>query len=72
MGYSVLAMVRAMEGASGRKINYVLGERRPGDLAEVYSDPKKVRHSTTIPSYHIMSGETRTFLETMCRVAVVA
>jgi UDP-glucose 4-epimerase len=43
VGYSVLAMVRAMEGASGRKINYVVGERRPGDLAEVYSDPKKVR-----------------------------
>ncbi|EWM29959.1 udp-glucose 4-epimerase [Nannochloropsis gaditana] len=34
-------MVTAMEKASGRKINYVIGERRPGDLDEVYSDPSK-------------------------------
>ncbi|TFJ83612.1 hypothetical protein NSK_004717 [Nannochloropsis salina CCMP1776] len=40
-GYSVLEMVTAMEKASGRKINYVIGERRPGDLDEVYSDPSK-------------------------------
>jgi len=35
-------MVAAMERASGRAIKYVIGERRPGDLDEVYSDPSKV------------------------------
>jgi UDP-glucose 4-epimerase len=44
-GYSVLEMVAAMERASGRPIKYVIGERRPGDLDEVYSDPSKVRPS---------------------------
>lgn len=44
-GYSVLEMVTAMEKASGRPIKYVIGERRPGDLDEVYSDPSKVRQS---------------------------
>lgn len=41
-GYSVLEMVSAMERASGRPIKSVIGERRPGDLDEVYSDPSKV------------------------------
>lgn len=40
-GYSVLEMIAAMEKASGRKINFVVGDRRPGDLDEVYSDPSK-------------------------------
>lgn len=38
----MLEMVAAMERASGRPIKYVIGERRPGDLDEVYSDPSKV------------------------------
>jgi UDP-glucose 4-epimerase len=32
-GFSVLEMVRAFEKASGRKIPYRIGERRPGDIA---------------------------------------
>ena len=38
-GYSVLEMVKAMETASGKKINYQIGARREGDLDEVYSEP---------------------------------
>ncbi len=41
VGYSVLDIVNAFEKASGIKINYKLVERRPGDIAECYSDPKK-------------------------------
>ena len=38
-GFSVLEMVRAFEGASGRKIPYRIGKRRPGDIATCYADP---------------------------------
>jgi UDP-glucose 4-epimerase len=38
-GFSVLEMVRAFEEASGRKIPYRIGGRRPGDIAICYADP---------------------------------
>ncbi len=40
-GYSVLEMIAAFERAAGRKIPYVITERRPGDIAECYADPTK-------------------------------
>lgn len=42
--------VSAMERASGRPIKYVIGERRPGDLDEVYSDPSKVSRGLMVES----------------------
>lgn len=42
-GYSVLEVVAAFEKASGRKIPYKLVERRPGDIASCYADPKKAK-----------------------------
>ncbi len=41
IGYSVLDMVKAFEEASGKKVPYKIGPRRPGDLATVYSSPEK-------------------------------
>lgn len=38
-GYSVLEMIRAFEKASGRRINYDIVARRPGDIATCYADP---------------------------------
>jgi UDP-glucose 4-epimerase len=38
-GYSVLEMVAAFEQASGKKIPYMITDRRPGDIAECYADP---------------------------------
>jgi UDP-glucose 4-epimerase len=38
-GYSVLEMVRAFEDASGRRVPYRVGDRRPGDIATCYADP---------------------------------
>ena len=38
-GYSVLDVVKAFEKASGVKIPYSIKPRRPGDIAECYSDP---------------------------------
>lgn len=40
-GYSVLEMIDAFERANGIKVNYKIVERRPGDIAECYSDPAK-------------------------------
>jgi UDP-glucose 4-epimerase len=38
-GVSVLELVEGMVKATGNPIPYVIGPRRPGDVAEVYADP---------------------------------
>jgi UDP-glucose 4-epimerase len=38
-GYSVLEMIKAFSEASGRRIDYRIVGRRPGDVAECYADP---------------------------------
>lgn len=40
-GYSVLDVVRAFESTCGRRIPFRIVERRPGDIAECWSDPRK-------------------------------
>ena len=40
-GYSVLDLVKAFSKASGREIPYKIVDRRPGDIAKCYADPKK-------------------------------
>ena len=40
-GYSVLDVIHAYESANGVTIPYEIVERRPGDVAENYADPKK-------------------------------
>ncbi len=42
-GYSVLDMVKAFELACEKEIPYKLVERRPGDIAECWADPKKAQ-----------------------------
>ena len=37
-GLSVLEMLDAAEKVIGRKLNYVLGDRRPGDIPAIYAD----------------------------------
>ncbi|MBO7630517.1 MAG: UDP-glucose 4-epimerase GalE [Bacteroidales bacterium] len=37
-GLSVLEMLSAAEKVIGKKLNYVLGNRRPGDIPAIYSD----------------------------------
>lgn len=43
IGYSVLDMVKAFEEANGVKVLYRITDRRPGDIAECYSDAGKAR-----------------------------
>jgi UDP-glucose 4-epimerase len=40
-GVSVLEAVRAFEAASGRKLNYRIGPRRPGDIEKIWADTSK-------------------------------
>jgi UDP-glucose 4-epimerase len=41
VGYSVLDIVKNFEEATGVKIPYVIGDRRPGDIATCYSSAEK-------------------------------
>ncbi|MDO5334556.1 MAG: UDP-glucose 4-epimerase GalE [Coriobacteriia bacterium] len=43
-GSSVLEVVHAFEEACGHKVPYVIKERRPGDLAEVYASCEKAKN----------------------------
>ena len=43
-GYSVLDMVKAFSKASGKDIPYKIVDRRPGDVAMCYADPKKANN----------------------------
>ena len=42
-GYSVLDMVNAFEKSTGKKVNYRITDRRPGDIAVCYADPKRAK-----------------------------
>ncbi len=43
MGVSVLEAIQAFERSTGRKLNYRIGPRRPGDVAAIYSDTGRSR-----------------------------
>ncbi len=58
-GYSVLDMVKAFESANDVKVPYKIVDRRPGDLATVYSSPDKSRE--------VLGWEATHGLEDMCR-----
>ncbi len=40
-GYSVLDLVKTFEAETGVKVNYKIVDRRPGDVAICFADPKK-------------------------------
>jgi UDP-glucose 4-epimerase len=42
-GYSVLELIRAFENASGLNVPYQIVDRRPGDIAISYANPKKAK-----------------------------
>lgn len=58
-GYSVLDIVKAYEKATGKKINYKIAPRRPGDIDECYADPTKARE--------VLGWEAKFGIEDMCR-----
>lgn len=42
VGVSVLQLIDEFQIATGVKLNYAIGPRRPGDVEKVYADPSKV------------------------------
>jgi UDP-glucose 4-epimerase len=42
-GVSVLELIDTFEKVSGKKLNYLRGERRPGDVISVFADNQKAR-----------------------------
>lgn len=58
-GYSVLDLVKTFEKATGKKIPYVITDRRPGDIAVNYADPSK--------ALQILGWKAEYDLERMCR-----
>lgn len=60
-GYSVLDMVSAFEGASGRSVPYRIVGRRPGDIAACYADPSLARR--------VLGWQAQYGIEVMCRDA---
>ncbi|OCL91212.1 UDP-glucose 4-epimerase GalE [Aliarcobacter thereius] len=61
VGYSVLDMVKAFEKASGKKISYKIVDRRAGDIASCYANPKKAKD--------ILNWEAKLNLEDMCKTS---
>jgi len=58
-GYSVLDMVKAFKQANGVDVPYQITDRRPGDLATCYADPKK--------SAEVLGWKATKDLTDMCR-----
>ena len=58
-GYSVLDMVKSFEKATGKKVEYKIAPRRPGDIASCYADPKKAREE--------LGWEANLGIDEMCR-----
>lgn len=58
-GSSVLEVVHAFEKASGKKVNYKIAPRRPGDIAECYADASKAKKE--------LDWEAKYTLDDMCR-----
>ena len=42
-GYSVLESIKEFEKASDKKLPFIIGPRREGDVAECYADPRKAK-----------------------------
>lgn len=57
-GYSVLDIVKAFGKACGHDIKYKIVDRRPGDIAICYADPKKAKDE--------LGFEAKRTLEDMC------
>lgn len=59
VGYSVLEVVQNFEKVTGKKIPYVLTDRRPGDIDKCYADPTKAQRE--------LDWKAEKNLEDMCR-----
>ena len=66
-GVSVLELIHAFEKVNGVPVAHVIGDRRDGDLAEVYANPTKARrelHWTAEKSVNDMFRDAWHFIQT--------
>jgi UDP-glucose 4-epimerase len=59
-GVSVLEAIAAFEKVSGKKLNYKIGERRPGDVVAVYSNSAKVEKALNWKCKHSIDSMMKT------------
>ncbi len=57
-GYSVLDIIKAFNKACGKELPYVIDPRRPGDIAQCYSDPEK--------AFKVLGWKAEKTLDDMC------
>ena len=50
-GFSVLEVISAFEEISGKKIKYIIGERRSGDIAVCFADPARANRELGWKTY---------------------
>jgi len=62
-GVSVLEAIAAFEKVSGKKLNYIVGDRRPGDVIAVYSDSRKVEAALHWKCEHDITSMMKTAWE---------
>lgn len=58
-GISVMQIIKAIEKVTGRAVPYALHERRPGDVAQLYSD---VRRAETILGFQAQFSDIETII----------
>jgi len=58
-GYSVLDIISSFERTTGVKVPYVMADRRPGDIAASFSNPKKAAE--------VLGWKAEKTLDDMCR-----
>lgn len=61
IGYSVLDIINSFERSTGVKVPFVMADRRPGDVAEYYSNPEKAAR--------LLGWKAEKTLDDMCRDA---
>lgn len=59
IGYSVMNLIAAFEKAAQTKINYQIVARRPGDIAECWSDPSLARKELGWQATHTLEDMMR-------------
>lgn len=59
IGYSVLEIIKNFEKVNDVKVNYKITERRPGDIAEYYTNPNK--------AFNELGWKAEKGIEEMCR-----
>lgn len=52
-GYTVLELIKAFEKTNKIKLNYKIGDTRPGDIVEIYADNTKAKKIGWIPELKI-------------------